>query len=196
VKMQGRNVWIGAFFTGVLFTIGKTLTGLYLAKSAVASSYDAAGFLVIILLWVYYSSVILFLGAEFTQVYTQQKNKTGGLAYMTLEEETEKKLVNIDTELSAGPPETKTINAVPHNSLLLSAARFSGYQTARIQNSIKPVKENVEKKWKASKWIYRIVDLIGFKRSAKLTWKGYKVKRKVEALTESKESQDQIHSEP
>jgi membrane protein len=71
-KVAWRDVWIGAAVTAWLFTIGKLLIGLYLAKSSVASVYGAAGSLVIILLWVYYSSQILLLGAEFTQVYANQ----------------------------------------------------------------------------------------------------------------------------
>jgi membrane protein len=73
VKLKWRNIWLGAFVTAVLFTIGKSLTGLYLAKSSLASSYGAAGSVVIILLWVYYSSAIFLFGAEFTQVYTNYK---------------------------------------------------------------------------------------------------------------------------
>ena len=69
VKIAWRDVWIGAVVTALLFTIGKFLIGLYLAKSSVASTYGAAGSLVIVLLWIYYSSQILFLGAELTQVY-------------------------------------------------------------------------------------------------------------------------------
>jgi membrane protein len=64
-----RDVWIGAFVTAALFSVGKTLIGLYLGSSAVASSFGAAGSLVILLLWIYYSAQILFFGAEFTQVY-------------------------------------------------------------------------------------------------------------------------------
>jgi uncharacterized BrkB/YihY/UPF0761 family membrane protein len=67
-----RDVWIGAFFTAVLFSIGKTLIGLYLGSSAVASSFGAAGSLVLLLLWIYYSAQILFFGAEFTQVYANR----------------------------------------------------------------------------------------------------------------------------
>jgi membrane protein len=55
--------------TAVLFTIGKFLIGLYLGRSGVSSTYGAAGSLITVLLWVYYSSLIFFLGAEFTQVY-------------------------------------------------------------------------------------------------------------------------------
>jgi len=69
VEIGWRDVWIGAVVTALLFTLGKLLIGLYLGKSSVASTYGAAGSLVILLLWIYYSSQILFLGAEFTQVY-------------------------------------------------------------------------------------------------------------------------------
>ncbi|HEY0553682.1 MAG TPA: YihY/virulence factor BrkB family protein, partial [Thermoanaerobaculia bacterium] len=69
VEIGWRDVWIGAASTALLFTAGKFLFGLYLAKSSVASTYGAAGSLVIVLLWIYYSAQILFLGAEFTQVY-------------------------------------------------------------------------------------------------------------------------------
>ena len=64
-----RDVWVGAALTSVLFTIGKFAIELYLGKSNVGSSYGAAGSLVLILVWVYYSVQILLYGAEFTQVY-------------------------------------------------------------------------------------------------------------------------------
>ena len=67
-----RDVWTGAFITALLFTIGKFALGLYLGRSGVASSYGAAGSLIVLLLWVYYSSQILFFGAEFTQVYANR----------------------------------------------------------------------------------------------------------------------------
>lgn len=68
-KIAWRDVWLGAFMTALLFSIGKTLIGLYLGSSNVASSYGAAGSLIILLLWIYYSAQIFFFGAEFTQVY-------------------------------------------------------------------------------------------------------------------------------
>jgi membrane protein len=71
-KIAWRDVWIGAFLTALLFTIGKFALGIYLGKSGVASSYGAAGSLIVLLLWVYYSSQILFFGAEFTQVYANR----------------------------------------------------------------------------------------------------------------------------
>jgi membrane protein len=70
-KVEWHDVWLGAIFTSLLFVIGKFGLGLYLGKSAAGSAYGAAGSLVILLLWVYYSAQILFFGAEFTQVYAR-----------------------------------------------------------------------------------------------------------------------------
>jgi membrane protein len=69
VDIEWRDVWVGAAFTALLFEIGKTLLGLYLGNSGVLSTYGAAGSLIIILLWIFYSAQILLFGAEFTQVY-------------------------------------------------------------------------------------------------------------------------------
>ena len=71
-EVRWRDVWIGAVVTAFLFSVGKFLIGLYLGKSTVASSYGAAGSIVLLVIWVYYSSTILFLGAEFTQVYAKR----------------------------------------------------------------------------------------------------------------------------
>jgi membrane protein len=65
------DVWIGALVTSLLFSFGKFLIGLYVGKSGMESSYGAAGALVVLLVWVYYSSQIFLLGAEFTKVYAQ-----------------------------------------------------------------------------------------------------------------------------
>jgi membrane protein len=72
VKIAWRNVWTGAAVTAMLFTIGKTLIGLYLGRSTVASVYGAAGSLIVMLLWVYYSAQVVFFGAEFTKVYARR----------------------------------------------------------------------------------------------------------------------------
>ncbi len=69
VRLRWRDVMTGAFVTAALFTIGQQLIGLYLGQSSVASSYGAAGSVMILLLWVYYSCQILLFGAEFTRVY-------------------------------------------------------------------------------------------------------------------------------
>ncbi len=72
VEIRWRDVWVGAAFTALLFTIGKQLLGLYLGNSGILSTYGAAGSLIIILLWIFYSAQILLFGAEFTQVYAQR----------------------------------------------------------------------------------------------------------------------------
>lgn len=72
VKIEWRDVWLGSLLTSLLFVIGKTLIGLYLGRTGVASAYGAAGSLVVILLWVYYSALIFFFGAEFTRVHSRQ----------------------------------------------------------------------------------------------------------------------------
>ena len=71
-KVSWRDVWVGAAVTAVLFEAGKTLIGLYIGKSGVTSSFAAAGSLVVLLVWVYYSAQIFLLGAEFTWVYAHE----------------------------------------------------------------------------------------------------------------------------
>jgi membrane protein len=84
-EIAWRDVWLGAFVTAVLFSLGKFLIGLYLGNSAVASSFGAAGSLVLLLIWIYYSAQILLFGAELTQVYA---NKFGSKIVPEAEEET------------------------------------------------------------------------------------------------------------
>ena len=69
VRVHWKDVWIGALFTAMLFTLGKWLIGFYLGRSSVVSGFGAAGSLVVVLLWVYYSAQIFLIGAEFTWVY-------------------------------------------------------------------------------------------------------------------------------
>jgi membrane protein len=64
-----QDVWLGGCITAVLFTLGKTAIGFYLGQASVGSAYGAAGSLVVLLVWVYYSALIMFFGAEFTHVY-------------------------------------------------------------------------------------------------------------------------------
>jgi membrane protein len=72
VVISWRDVWIGAAVTALLFSAGKYLIGIYLGRTATASAFGAAGSLVVLLFWVYYSALISFLGAEFTQVYARR----------------------------------------------------------------------------------------------------------------------------
>jgi membrane protein len=80
VKVQWRDVWVGAIVTAVLFSLGRFLIGLYIGKSSVASGFGAAGSLVVVFVWVYYSAQIFLLGAEFTWVYATTQGSMKGLA--------------------------------------------------------------------------------------------------------------------
>jgi membrane protein len=78
VRLAWREVWIGAALTALLFTLGKTLIGLYIGRSGVASPFGAAASLVVLLLWVYYSAQIFLFGAEFTWVYARRHGSLRG----------------------------------------------------------------------------------------------------------------------
>ncbi|MBC7995548.1 MAG: YihY/virulence factor BrkB family protein, partial [Rhizobacter sp.] len=79
VRVAWRDVWVGAAVTALLFTIGKSLIGLYIGRSGVTSGFGAAGSLAVVLLWVYYSAQIFLLGAEFTWVYAHREGTRVGL---------------------------------------------------------------------------------------------------------------------
>jgi membrane protein len=79
-NLEWRDVGVGALVTAALFTLGKSLIGWYIGTSAIASSYGAAGGLLVILLWVYYSSEIFLLGAEFTRAYSIRHGSRADLA--------------------------------------------------------------------------------------------------------------------
>jgi membrane protein len=72
-KVRWQDVWVGALITGLFFTIGKTLIGLYLGKSSVGSTYGAAGSVIVVIVWVYYSAQIFFFGAELTHAYSDNR---------------------------------------------------------------------------------------------------------------------------
>jgi membrane protein len=73
-KVRWVNVWLGALATALFFTIGKTLIGLYLGKSSLGSAYGAAGSVIVVIVWVYYSAQIFFFGAEFTHAYSEHRS--------------------------------------------------------------------------------------------------------------------------
>ena len=75
--IEWRDVWGGAAFTSLLFVIGKFLIGLYLGRSAVASGYGAAGSVIVLLLWLYYSGLIVLFGGEFTEVWARSRHGIG-----------------------------------------------------------------------------------------------------------------------
>jgi membrane protein len=76
VQAKFRDVWLGGWVTAVLFSIGKLLLGLYLGRESVTSPYGAAGSLIVLIIWVYYTAQILFFGAEFTQVLARHRGRT------------------------------------------------------------------------------------------------------------------------
>jgi membrane protein len=95
VLIEWKDVKMGAFFTAIMFMIGKFLIGLYIEKVGPGSAYGAAGSLIVILIWVYYTAAILFFGAEFTQVYADcygGKIKPAEYAVHVLQVEEEKKV--------------------------------------------------------------------------------------------------------
>ena len=72
IELQWSDVWVGAGATSAMFSIGKFLIGLYLGKSRIASAYGATGSIIVLIVWVYYSAQIFFMGAEFTKVYASK----------------------------------------------------------------------------------------------------------------------------
>jgi membrane protein len=77
-KIPWMDLWLGAVITAVLFTIGKSMIGLYLGTTGIASAYGAAGSFVLILLWVYYSATIFLFGAEITRSYSEHVGSRAG----------------------------------------------------------------------------------------------------------------------
>ena len=74
-KVAWRSAWVGGFATALLFVIGKFLIGLYLGQSNPGEAYGAAGSLIVLLLWIYYSSIILLFGAEFTETWAEKRGE-------------------------------------------------------------------------------------------------------------------------
>lgn len=101
-QIRWRTVWIGALLTSLLFVLGKSLLGIYFGKADPGSGYGAAGFVILILLWTSYSSMIVFFGAEFTRAYSDYKNhgrvKPSKHASKDKAAETIKKIVEEDKE--------------------------------------------------------------------------------------------------
>ena len=71
MRIDWRDVWVGAFATAILLSGGRIAIGIYLGHSAIASAYGAAGTLIALLLWLYYSAQVFLLGAEFTAVHAR-----------------------------------------------------------------------------------------------------------------------------
>ena len=105
-NVKWRDVWLGAFVTTILFSIGKFLIGFYLGNSSFSSAYGAAGSLVIILVWIYYSTIIVLFGAELTSVYTEvigERIKPNDTAVKVQQVELEKNENNETTSVHSTP---------------------------------------------------------------------------------------------
>jgi membrane protein len=129
-EIAWRDVWLGAFMTAVFFSLGKTLIGLYLGNSAIASSFGAAGSLVLLLVWIYYSAQILFFGAEFTQVYA---NKFG--SKIVAEGETAPAQGKVPKQITKGTKERQPQHAIPVTATTIDQQAKSekeNQQTARV----------------------------------------------------------------
>lgn len=110
LEIAWKDVRLGAFITAILFVLGKFALGLYLGKAAVGSSYGAAGSLVVLLVWVYWSAQILFLGAEFTQVYAR---RYGSLEGDTSKQEARAKGTRVEDRPKSGDSREPVHTAVP-----------------------------------------------------------------------------------
>jgi membrane protein len=133
VPLKWRDVWIGAAFTSVLFTIGKTAIGIYLGKASIGSSYGAAGSLIVILVWIYYSAQLLFFGAEFTHVFTKtfgSNPKTSGDA-----PKPGPPVVEMAIPESSNVPVTHSIAAMAGSFAGLATAAVNVFKADKPQNS-------------------------------------------------------------
>jgi membrane protein len=130
-EIAWRDVWLGAFVTAILFSLGKLLIGLYLGNSAVASSFGAAGSLVLLLVWIYYSAQILFFGAEFTQVYA---NNYGSKIVPEGEEASPQPAVTPDAERKPTKKPMPQLTPAAASAISARQNRFESEnrQTARI----------------------------------------------------------------
>jgi membrane protein len=109
-RIEWRDVWVGAVVTALLFNLGKILIALYLGHTAISSTYGAAGSLVIMLVWVYYSAQILLLGAEFTEVYARHH---GSRAWTNLRESLDPPKANATHDKEAPTSPTRELPHTP-----------------------------------------------------------------------------------
>lgn len=126
VKMKWRDTWIGAIATAVLFGVGKWAIGEYLGRAGVGSTYGAVGSAVVLLLWVYYSSQIFLIGAEFTQVYACRLGS---------------KYVPANNAISLTEMQ-RIQEGIPHNKTLTAAAKISSATHSNRPSHRSPIHES------------------------------------------------------
>jgi membrane protein len=112
-KIEWHDVWVGAAVTAALFAIGKFLIGLYIGRSAVASSFGAAGSLVVVMIWVYYSAQIFLLGAEFTWVYAHSHGSRRGAERPGMEAKNKQLPVPVSPVVQVAPARDVPVAVAP-----------------------------------------------------------------------------------
>ncbi len=137
IKLPWRDVWLGALFTALLFSIGKWLLGLYLGRSSMASTYGAAGSFVVLLVWIYYSAQIVFFGAEVTQVYSRTYGACKGRLKRTEKQKSGyygadgKPVEKGDTAIDpAAVTEVPPAGVRPPNKIGAAVGKIAGYAVA------------------------------------------------------------------
>ncbi len=131
VKIQWRDVIVGAAMTAFLFSIGRLLLGWYLGRSSTASAYGAAGSFVLILVWIYYSAQIFLFGAEFTQVYARRHGSLQGSKTVEVPPNTPAPTVDGPTSMQPGVPNkpialpAPALITKPNNGSVLSGLVFT-----------------------------------------------------------------------
>ena len=144
VKLEWREVWVGAGITAALFTLGQALIGLYFGRIAGNSPYGAAAALFLMLLWIYYSSMIVFFGAEVTWVYSQTYGtRAGGSGNPEKKEALAEQGAEIDPSVS--PQEVQAIqNARPETMTPVRRRGLARLVPARFQRPPAPARPEAE----------------------------------------------------
>jgi membrane protein len=144
-KIFWRDVWVASIGTALLFTIGKLLFGLYLGKASVGSVYGAAGSLVGVIVWIYYSAQIFFFGAEFSHVYAESHNRKSGSplnhTFVSQEEEAEAAVYKavqspVQSSFSAAQPKTIVLSMPAASPVCLAPAVINERKSPTGQSTV------------------------------------------------------------
>ena len=118
VRVQWRDVWVGAVVTALLFTLGRLIIGTYIGKSGVASAFGAAGSLIVVFVWVYYSAQIFLIGAEFTWVYAKT---FGSMRHLAEDEVPKTPALTPATDSPTGKPSADPVREAKESAALATA---------------------------------------------------------------------------
>ncbi len=118
VRVQWRDVWVGAVVTALLFTLGRLIIGTYIGKSGVASAFGAAGSLIVVFVWVYYSAQIFLIGAEFTWVYAKT---FGSMRHLAEDEVPKTPALTPTTDSPTGEPSADPVREAKESAALATA---------------------------------------------------------------------------